>query len=103
VLEGLGVRVEERGSVARRLEEVERFPVKWLELEIRKPGVLRERRGAPVVLCEHCDDLVGAVSHAVLDEAPDLEVLGAAHRLRQHSVRDVADQHVLERILLLAG
>ena len=30
-------------------------------------------------------------------------MLAAAHRLRQHPVGDVADQHVLERVLALAG
>ena len=33
----------------------------------------------------------------------DLDVLPAADRLRQHRVGDVADQHVLERVLALAG
>ena len=33
----------------------------------------------------------------------DLDVLAAADRLRQHPVGDVADQHVLERVLALAG
>ena len=46
--------------------------------------------------------LVGAVAGALLDEAADLEVLAAAHRLGQHPVGHVADQHVLERQLALA-
>ena len=101
VLEGLGVRVQERRSVARGLEEVQRLAVERLELELRKAGLLREDRGAAVVLGQHRDHLVGAVAHALLDEAPDLEVLSAAHRLREHPVRDVADEHVLEGVLLL--
>ena len=61
-----------------------------------------ERRGAAVVLGQQRHHLVGAVARALLDEAADLEVLARAHRLGQHPVGDVADQHVLERELALA-
>ena len=99
MLEGLGVRVEERGGVAGGLEEVEGLGVDRSRLALRRAGILAERGGAAVVLGEHRDDLVGAVARALLDEAADLEVLLAPHRLREHPVGDVADQHVLEGVL----
>ena len=49
------------------------------------------------------DDALGAVGGAGGDELADLGVLAGAHRLRQRRVGDVADQHVLERVLALAG
>ena len=103
VLEGLGVRVQHRGGVARGLEEVDRLLVNRLEVALCRTRLLRQVGRAAVVLGEHRDHLVGAVSHAVLEEAADLEVLGAAHRLGEHPVGDVADQHVLEGVLPLAG
>ena len=68
----------------------------------RQPPSRAERGGAAVVLGQQRDHLVGAVAGALLDEAADLEVLARAHRLGQHPVGDVADQHVLERELALA-
>ena len=103
VLERLRVRVEKRGGVARRLQEVERLGVERLELALGHARLLRQGGGAAVVLGEHGDDLVGPVARAGLDEAPHLEVLRAPHRLGQHPVRDVANQDVLEGVLRLAG
>ena len=68
-----------------------------LEAEPRRPAPRRA-----VVLGQQRDDLVGAVAGALLDEAADLEVLPRPHRLGQHLVGHVADQHVLERELGLA-
>ena len=63
---------------------------------------MSERGGAAVVLGEQRADLVDAVAGAVLDERADLEVLPCPHRLGQHAVGHVPDQHVLERQLALA-
>jgi len=56
-----------------------------------------------VVLGEQRNDLLDALPGAVLDKAGDLEMLLRAHGLREHLVRRVADQRVLERELGLAG
>ena len=70
-----------------------------LELALGDAGLVGQQRGTAVVLGEDRDHLVGAVAGAVLDEPADLVVLRAADRLGQHPVGDVADQHVLERVL----
>ena len=62
-----------------------------------------ERRRAAVVLGQQRHHLVGPVARALLDERADLEVLPRAHGLGQHPVGHVADQHVLEGELALAG
>ena len=101
VVECLAVRVERRGSVARRLKQLEGLGVQLLAHGRIEPRLLRQRRGAPVVLGEQGHDLVGAVTRALLDVTRNLEVAARANRLRKHAVGDVADQDVLERELAL--
>ena len=55
------------------------------------------------MLGQQRNHLVAALTGALLDEPANLEVLARAHRLGQHRVGDVADQHVLEGELLLVG
>jgi hypothetical protein len=75
--------------------------VHWGQLVFRQAGLVTELRRPPVVLGKQVCDLVSAVAGTLLEEVADLEVLPAADRLRQHPVGDVADQHVLERHLVL--
>ena len=99
----LAVGVERGRGVAGRLERLERPGVDPLELARLEVGGGAERGGARVVLGDHRDDALGAVGGALGDERADLGVLARPHRLRQGRVGDVADQHVLERVLALAG
>ena len=55
------------------------------------------------MLGDHRDHALGAVGGPLGDERPDLGVLARPDRLRQRRVGDVADQHVLEGVLALAG
>ena len=50
---------------------------------------------------DHRHHALRAVGGPLLDEAAHLGVLPRPHRLRQRRVGDVADQHVLERVLVL--
>jgi hypothetical protein len=102
VHEGLAVGVEGHGGVAGRLEVVQRLALDLLELRGVERGLAAQRGRAAGVLGEQCHHLVGAVAGALLHERAHLEVLVGAHRLGQHPVGHVADQHVLERELGLA-
>ena len=81
---------------------MERPPAHLLELLRRNTALAAERRRPPVVLREQRDALIAAVAGAVLQEGAHLEMLPRADRLGEHSVRHVADQHVLEGELPLA-
>ena len=100
---GLAVGVEQRGGVARLLQRAHRAITDRGELFNREPSLASQRRGAAVVLGEQRHHLVAAVAGALLEEGADLVVLSRAHRLGQHPVGHVADQHVLEGQLALAG
>ena len=100
---GLGVRVEGRRDVARGLQRLERPLLDPLELAGLEVGGGAEAGGAAVVLGDHRDHALGAVRSSRRDERADLGVAARAHRLRQGRVGDVADQHVLERVLALTG
>ncbi len=100
--DGLGVRVQERGGVAGLLEEAHGALLDLRQLARLDAALGAQGGGAAVVLGQQRHHLVGAVAGALLDEAPDLEVLAAAHRLGEHPVGHVADQHVLEGQLALA-
>ena len=71
------------------------------ELALGDAALTAECGRAPVVLGEQRHHLVRRPPCALLEERADLEVLARAHRLGQHPVRHVADQHVLERQLAL--
>ena len=101
VAERLLVRVEGRGVVAGRLERLQRPRTDLLELALLDPGVKPQLRCTPVMVGDHRDDSLGAVGRARRDELTHLGVPAGAHGLRQGRVGHVADQHVLERVLVL--
>jgi hypothetical protein len=103
VSERLGIGIQQGRGVTGSLEEAKRLDVDRLDLVVAEADLLAERRGTAVMLGQQRDDLVGAVTGTLLDEAADLEVLLTADGLREHSVCDVADQDVLERELALVG
>jgi hypothetical protein len=103
VRQRLLVGVERARRVGRGLEVIQRLHAVGRERAHVELDLDAELRRAAEVLGEQRDDLVGALACALLDEACDLVVLVGADALGQHPVGDVADQHVLERELGLAG
>ena len=101
--ERLLVGVQGARRVAGGLDELERLGAQRRELLGGEPHFRTERRRAAVVLRKQRHHLVTALARAAFDEHAHLEVLARAHRLGQHRVGDVADQHVLEGELLLVG
>ena len=99
----LAVGVEGGGGVAGGLEELQRAPVDRGALGRIEPRLRRQGGGAAIVLGQQRHHLVGALARAILDESSDLEVLAGADGLGQHAVGHVADEHVLEGQLGLAG